>query len=700
MRSGAFSLLLVWFVTSICRSVLGAPPPKVKDDTNEKPAGFPAPLDKDTFHQQLSSGLHIVEFFSPYCSHCKSLAPIWQETWLKFNDESNKLNIAFSQVDCVASGDLCAEQEIKFYPEIRLYSASGYIKSYPPQSPRTVEGLIEFARSEALNPENNPNAPEQTLSKELGSEEIVHYLDGDLLRPILISLWPTSQLVDLATNVKFEKCSNCQPFQKTWSALSRRLSVFDIDTGHVNCENEPELCSEFGFTELVSPHRSNGDRDPKVILILPDRKSNNLFYFSGPFTTDTAPFEDFARRYFSNSKPSEISIEELRSIATKNIALEDLENSRITEATYIVFAYDPETVVEEDFDILEYMIEPLGKMPNVHLRKIGQKLHNLSHDLFEEMYKIINLNSDQQPRTLSEEYFTMNTFAEYPTFFMIRESDRIPYVFEGYSTTEMRNLDTIMNWVNSIHKPMITELGGDSIEKLLNFKTDIYSHLLVQIVDTIDDAAKKTSLQSLNSLIVASYEYEDVRSRKMLEAINNKRAAKMDQVEAMKRKNKPSSTIIEKMRQEIPHNDDHKILLSYLNMEKYPKFLLSPKSTKSDLSVGDIIVVDKKNHDVYSRDLAGSKLKADSFSQVAQLLIALNFPERGTKRILSEGSLRSLTQRYCLSKSFLFVVGIFLVVLLSRISYTRRKFRSLLNLSYNGSPASSYGKDCEKAYQD
>lgn len=81
----------------------------------EPPEGFPEPLNPTNFKEELSKGLHIIDFYSPYCPHCKHLAPVWMETWEEFKEESKTLNITFSQVNCIESADLCGDENIEYF---------------------------------------------------------------------------------------------------------------------------------------------------------------------------------------------------------------------------------------------------------------------------------------------------------------------------------------------------------------------------------------------------------------------------------------------------------------------------------------------------------------------------------------------------------------------------------------------------------
>jgi len=58
-----------------------------------------------------------VKHFSPFCHHCLELAPVWKKLAEEKSQEfPGQLN--FGEVDCVASGDLCLDHQVKAWPDL------------------------------------------------------------------------------------------------------------------------------------------------------------------------------------------------------------------------------------------------------------------------------------------------------------------------------------------------------------------------------------------------------------------------------------------------------------------------------------------------------------------------------------------------------------------------------------------------------
>merc|ERR1739848_512826 len=94
-----------------------------------------------------------VEFYAPWCGHCKSLAPIWDELGEKYKDHPN---IVIAKSDATANE--FADVEVQGFPTLKFFPA-GERKIEDYSGGRTLEDFVKFLEPEAAG-EASEEAPE------------------------------------------------------------------------------------------------------------------------------------------------------------------------------------------------------------------------------------------------------------------------------------------------------------------------------------------------------------------------------------------------------------------------------------------------------------------------------------------------------------------------------------------------------------
>ncbi|KAF7795266.1 hypothetical protein EIP86_006419 [Pleurotus ostreatoroseus] len=101
-------------------------------------------LTPDNFDEIVKpEALMLVEFFAPWCGHCKALAPHYEEAATTLKERGLKL----AKVNCVDEADLCQANEIKGYPTVRVYR-HGEFSDYP--GPRKADSIIGYMIKQSL----------------------------------------------------------------------------------------------------------------------------------------------------------------------------------------------------------------------------------------------------------------------------------------------------------------------------------------------------------------------------------------------------------------------------------------------------------------------------------------------------------------------------------------------------------------------
>ncbi|KAG0025298.1 hypothetical protein BGZ81_007259 [Podila clonocystis] len=94
-------------------------------------------LNSKNYKETIQDGPWLVEYYAPWCGHCKALAPIYDELAVALK---GKVNVA--KVDCTTNDDLCRSQGVRAYPTIKLHQ-QGTAVYFNKQ--RNLETLTAFA---------------------------------------------------------------------------------------------------------------------------------------------------------------------------------------------------------------------------------------------------------------------------------------------------------------------------------------------------------------------------------------------------------------------------------------------------------------------------------------------------------------------------------------------------------------------------
>ncbi|KAJ3671616.1 hypothetical protein LUZ60_007695 [Juncus effusus] len=107
-------------------------------ETNDEPVKI---VVADTLHDIVfKSGKNVLlEFYAPWCGHCKKLAPILEEAAIALKDQED---VVIAKIDATANDVPKDEFDVQGYPTMYFSSASGKLVQF--DGGRTKEDIIEF----------------------------------------------------------------------------------------------------------------------------------------------------------------------------------------------------------------------------------------------------------------------------------------------------------------------------------------------------------------------------------------------------------------------------------------------------------------------------------------------------------------------------------------------------------------------------
>lgn len=130
-------------------------------------------LTGESFDKDTKNGYWFVKHYSPYCHHCKAIAPTWQTLYEFYytskpvpagkepsksdmNSFSRYYDFHFSSVDCIAYGDLCGKHDITAFPSFLLFKGGEFVKKF--EGKKDMAGLSGFVEEtlESTRPGSRP----------------------------------------------------------------------------------------------------------------------------------------------------------------------------------------------------------------------------------------------------------------------------------------------------------------------------------------------------------------------------------------------------------------------------------------------------------------------------------------------------------------------------------------------------------------
>ncbi|KVI00989.1 disulfide isomerase, partial [Cynara cardunculus var. scolymus] len=243
-----FSLVALSFVGGLCITVDSKEPSHSKE--------FVLTLDQSNFTETI--GKHnfvVVEFYAPWCGHCKDLAPEYEKAACILSNNGSPVVVAKVDVNDEKNKDVAIEYDIKSFPTLKLIRDGGKrVQDY--KGPRDAQGIVAYLKKQS--------GPASAQIK--STEDATHLIDGD---EIVIFEAFSTLAENLRSNYEFAHTLNAKllprgdstvsgPIVQTFIEEATIPSVTLFNKDPKNHPSKPFGAFESKYHDIANEHKGKG----------------------------------------------------------------------------------------------------------------------------------------------------------------------------------------------------------------------------------------------------------------------------------------------------------------------------------------------------------------------------------------------------------------------------------------------------------
>jgi protein disulfide-isomerase-like protein len=212
---------------------------------------FVEELTADSFDEFiLENPVTMVQFYAPYCGHCKAMAPDYEKAAWILDDK----DIPIARVDAIAERDLAQRFGVKGFPTIKVFSGEQAADPEDYHGPKDAQAFIDHMRK-TKDPKYVSDVPANHAWQ--GSDANIYHMQ--------VSTWEDFRNEHPRVLAIFYApwCSHSQRLMPLWASASENIDNHTVMAA-VNCmrqDSEP-LCRKYvieGFPEILYFNTSDAE---------------------------------------------------------------------------------------------------------------------------------------------------------------------------------------------------------------------------------------------------------------------------------------------------------------------------------------------------------------------------------------------------------------------------------------------------------
>nr|XP_043624447.1 probable protein disulfide-isomerase A6 [Erigeron canadensis] len=187
-------------------------------------------LTEDNFEKEVGQDRGaLVEFYAPWCGHCKKLAPEYEKLGASFKKSKS---VVIAKVDCDDHKSVCSKYGVSGYPTIQWFP-KGSLEPKKYEGARTAEALIEFVNQEGGTNVKIASVPSSVV-----------VLNSDNFEEIVLN-----SKKDVLVEFYAPWCGHCKSLAPTYETLASAFkNEEDVVIANLDADNYKNFAEKYGVS--------------------------------------------------------------------------------------------------------------------------------------------------------------------------------------------------------------------------------------------------------------------------------------------------------------------------------------------------------------------------------------------------------------------------------------------------------------------